>query len=84
MHRAAVGQGRGPLLLAFAPREALPTRPPRRYPTPCTLDDGRVLIVGGVQKNGQSGYFKGGLRYGRAVDGLRGWCRAGLTGRAAG
>lgn len=26
---------------------------PRRYPTPCTLPDGRVLVVGGVKHNGQ-------------------------------
>lgn len=30
-----------------------------RYPTPATLPDGRVLIVGGVKRNGQAGYFKG-------------------------
>lgn len=34
----------------------LPLLPLCRYPGTCTLPDGKVLIVGGVKRNGQSGY----------------------------
>jgi len=29
---------------------------PLQYPTPCTLPEGKVLVVGGVKKSGYAGY----------------------------